>query len=446
MDDRALRTLDRWKDQFTGWPRTIECFEMRLVGRDAEGDFFKGPGRIEIRSLTDMRFFMHGTTNDQAASFRKLICAKENPYNVYEQFRLLATDYRKTEWNCGFVEVEFDGDHNHGWPLGGRIESLVTMVSGSWVSQRSSVELLVVPPADLPMSTSMNTETSIGNQQILSIREPGEHRLNVLDTQITFSYEPSRKALWITGDISEKFRHPFAENWLTEPLRILLGVPIYPRLVARNFGDGTAHIWVRKSPQREAASVVGLLPPFSNPPVPTTEFWGLYEKILAFISAGNEFEPNKITLLYDELSHARLGTRWVLTLTLASTAEALANSLMTETDRKSEYSDASLMSMKQHLKEWGGDTDLRGRMISNLKMVSQRSVVSFLRRLAKTESVEGEHVQTWHRIRNSVMHGNLVEPWSSADGDRHLEEMLKLVHDLTRAVIDKGTQSSTGRS
>jgi hypothetical protein len=37
-------------------PRTIECREIKLWGRDAEGAIISGPGRIQVISETDIRF------------------------------------------------------------------------------------------------------------------------------------------------------------------------------------------------------------------------------------------------------------------------------------------------------------------------------------------------------------------------------------------------------
>ena len=432
---RDLHTLDHWREQLSGWPRTIECSSMRLVGYDDEGDIFAGPGRIEILNETEMRFFLYGTTSDSSAAMKKYLKAKKNPYNVREQFRLFATDFRGVEWNGGWTDVDFFTDHSHGWPLSGELQSLLTVASGPWVSKRSSVELLLVPPIDLPMTESLMTKAHIGKRQISYSSGPGQHSLTLLGTTVTFSYEPSDKALWITADTSPEFNHPHAENWLSEPLRILLGAPIYPRMVARNFGNGTAHIWLRPSPRQKVPSAIGLMRPFSMEPGRTTKFWELYAQILEFIAKAGEFDANPITKFYDELSQSQLGSRWVLTLTLASTAEAIANSLMTGEDRKSEFSDSALLSMRKHISDWNEDAGLRQRMLSNLGVVKSRSVVAFMREIGKAGTVNSVHVQTWYKIRNSVMHGDLVEPWSSAESDQHLEEMLQLVHDLTRARI-----------
>jgi hypothetical protein len=128
---------------------------------------------------------------------------------------------------------------------------------------------------------------------------------------------------------SESLGHPHVENWLTEPLRIMLGSLIYPFMVARNFGDGTAHVWLRPSPRSQQHSAFGLMQPFGMTAEHDVAFWHLYAKILSVIalardeSGDQNFQSHKITRLYEELAQAQHASRWVKLLTLASTAEAL---------------------------------------------------------------------------------------------------------------------------
>ena len=437
--ERDLHTLDHWRNKLSGLPRTIECPAMALVGKDHEGDVFTGSGRIEIISDTRMRFYMHATPAMGLEQALPIFNRQgQAPHDARDLFRLFATDYRGVRWAAGHTQAHFFADHDRGWPLGGEINALTALADGFWVSGRSSVELLLVPSIDLPMTERLTTSAHIGGRRIMSTWGPGQHTLEVLGTTITFSYEPSDEALWITADAGGKLKHPFLENWLTEPLRILLGVPIYPRMVARNMGDGTAHVWLGPSPRQKAPSAVGLLQPFSVEPGRAEAFWKLYAEILTYIAEEGSFDTNELTRYYEELAEAQLGSRWVLTLTLAGAAEAMANGLMTDEDRKADFSDADLASMKMHIEAWKEDAGLRGRMLSNLGMVGKRSVLAFMRGLGAAGTLQPAHVQTWYEIRNSVMHGNLVEPWSTAEGDERLHQMITLVHDLTRARIATG--------
>lgn len=122
-------------------------------------------------------------------------------------------------------------------------------------------------------------------------------------------------------------------------------------------------------------------------------------------------------------------------MTLASTAEAMTKSLMTEEDRKSDYSGSDLAAMEAYLDAWTGNKALRGRMKSNLKNVVGRSPQGFMRQLAKKGTVAAVEVETWSKLRNAVMHGELVEPWATQESDQHLRDMISLVHKLTHAII-----------
>lgn len=437
--ERDLHTLDYWRDRLSGLPRTIECPEMALFGRDEEGAIFTGSGRIEIISDTKMRFYMHATPAvDPKQAIQVFNRQKQQPYEARDIFRLFVTDYRGVKWAAGFTQADFFADHDRGWPLSGEIEALSSLAGGYWVSKHSSVELLLVPPIDLPMSERLTTSAHIGDRRIQSTSGPGQQTVEVLGTKITFSYEPSGEALWITADAGGEFNHPFLENWLTEPLRILLGKPIYPRMVARNMGDGTAQVWLRPSPRYKAASAVGLLQPFLLEHGRAEVFWKRYVDILSFIAKAGLFKPNELTRYYEELAQSQLGSRWVLTLTLAGAAEGMANGLMTEKDRTPEYSDEHLASMKAYIKKWTEDAGLRDRMLSNLGIVRKLSVAAFMRKLGAAGTLQSDHVRTWYDIRNSVMHGNLVEPWSTDEGDQRLHQMISLVHDLTWARIEAG--------
>lgn len=441
--DREVHTLDHWRRLLARSPSTIECSSMRLFGHDDEGAIFSGPGRIEIRGDTDIRFYLYGTTEDGSAAFRKLKAARDNPYDVLQQFRLFATDYTGTEWTGGWTDVDFFTDHTSGWPLAGELRGLSTRASGVWVSKTSSVELLLIPPVSLPMSEVMTSTSRFGSETIQTSYSGGRHSIEVLGTKVVFANEPSDEALWITAETSDQLKHPFAERWLCEPLRILFGAPIYPRLTARNFGDGTAFVTLLPAPSSRRPSAFGLMHPHGVTPGHGAAFWKLYADILTMIARartpeGHEImDGHEITRFYEEFSEAERGSRWVMLLTLASTTEALSKSLMDESDRRSEFSDEVLASMKRHIKGWAEDTALRGRMLNGLAQARERSVLAFLRDLA-AKGIIPDYCETWRRIRNSVMHGELVEPWSTQESDGHLREMIALVHALTRARIAKG--------
>jgi hypothetical protein len=370
-----------------------------------------------------------------AAPSRRFARPGKNPFDHLKQFRLFATDYRNTRWACGHTEVHFFTDHDVGWPLAGNLNGLTTHVSDFWVSKSSNVELLLVPPLDLPTTEALTQQARIGDEVIYTSRGPGRHAMEVLGSQIVFSYEPSEEALWVTATTSEALNHPYLERWLTEPLRILLGGGIYPRMMARNFGDGTAQVTLLPAPGFKTPTAFGLHPPFVIGENRYESFWRYYADILKLLARDRVFDTNPLTAYFDEIAQAARGTRWILTMTLASTIEALAHSLMTDDDKRSEFPEEKLDSIKAHIKKWKEDDGLRGRVLNSLGMIRKRSILRFLRDLAERGQAESEQVQAWYDVRNAVMHGTLVEPWSTEEGERTLNAMLKLMHALARLVI-----------
>ena len=437
--DRHLHTLDHWRRLFTNLPRTIECPAMELIVRDHEDPVFLGPGRIEIESETSISFYIHGVAPDVRRAIEAINAAKQNPFDHLQQFRLFATDYRNTRWACGYTSVRFFTDHDIGWPLAGELNGLTTHVNDFWVSKRSGVELLLVPPLDLPTSEALTQHAKIGDSVVYRSRGPGRHTIEVLGSAIDFSHEPSGQALWITATTSDALQHPYLERWLTEPLRILLGGGVYPRMMARNFGDGSAQVTLLPAPAFRTPTAFGLHPPFVMSENRHGSFWRHYGDILRLLARDKLLETNPLTAYFDEVTQAARGTRWVLTMTLASTIEALADSLMTVEDKKSEYADDHLASLKAHIKKWREDESLRGRVLNALAMVRKRSILRFLRDLAERGAVQSDEVQAWYDVRNAVMHGTLVEPWSTEEGERTLNAMLKLMHALAFLVIARVT-------
>jgi hypothetical protein len=334
MSETTARTLDYWKSRLTAIPSSIECPEMRLLtGRDHEPPVFAGPGRIDLKSTTAAEFRMFASGQDDASGILKIHLAHANPYERLDQFRLFAIDFEGTEWACGWTGPQVEQASGAGTLLTGKISSLMTRVSGDWVSTVAGVELLFQPSFHIPMASSMLTVHSIADEEVGRSWRLGRHSLELLGSHINFAQDPTDDLLWITANTSAELPHLYLENWLSEPLRILFGQLHYPRLVARNFGDGSAFLSIRQSPRAFRNASIGSL--LASELVPSTErFWELYAALLTLIAKDRNkeghpnFEVHRITRFYEEIIQASQGSRWVWCLTLASTAEALANMLM----------------------------------------------------------------------------------------------------------------------
>jgi len=386
---------------------------MRLLSnRDREPPILVGPGHIDIRSSTAIDFTMYGAPTDGGDAFRHLKRARENLYEVIDQLRLIATDYEGTEWACGWTRPELKGNPKFCWPLTGRLTSLVTQATGPFVSQDSGVELVFQPKLDLPMNETMVSISTLDGEEIEHRRSPGQQTVHVLDSEIKFFYKPSDESLWVTAKTSDKLKHPFAENWIGEPLRILLGQLVFPRVVARNLGNGTAQVWLRPSPRRFRNSGIASLiggAPFGSP----GKFWGLYANLLKLVAEARDeqgqpnFQPHRITRFYEEIAQATQGSRWVLCMTLASAGEGLAKMLMRPPPQEDKK-----------------------------KLRSRRGgITGYLLKLVERGALQESNARAWSAVRNEVMHGNLVSPWATEQEDKHILALADLVHRLTHELI-----------
>ncbi len=442
-----MKTLDHWKARLTETPSYIECPEMRLMtGRDFEPAVFVGPGRIELKNSVTAEFRMFASPQADRNGFIKVHLAHANPYEMLDQFRLFATDFEGTEWAGGWLVPRIEEASEAGTMVTGSISSLMARVSGDWVSPEAGVELLFQPSFHMPMSASMLTVHTIANEEISRDWRVGRHTLELLGSRIQFEQDPKNDLLWVTSNTSGELNHPFLENWLGEPLRILMGQLHYPRLVARNFGDGSAFVSVRQSPRAFRNASIGSL--LASELLPTTKrFWELYAALLTLIAQDRNhegrpnFEAHRLTRFYEEIIQASQGSRWVWCLTLASVAEGIAKMLMLPEDENAEIPAAELESIRAVVSAWKGDERVRSRVLDSIGFMSKSSVAAFLRKLVRRKVIEQRHEDAWKKVRNSVMHGNLVLPWSTQEEDERVIALAEMVHCLTREIA--GVSSST---
>ena len=75
------------------------------------------------------------------------------------------------------------------------------------------------------------------------------------------------------------------------------------------------------------------------------------------------------------------------------------------------------------------------RLKTSLDSLSSLSTANAMRRLADDGIILKEDVETWNKIRNRVMHGELVSPYSSENDDQNLLKLARLFHNLTREEV-----------
>lgn len=430
-----MKTLDSWKFLLDATPRTMIFPRMELMsGHDHEQPVLVGRGEVEIRTANSFEYRLSGIPQDALFAFEKLTASQKNPYDTFQQFRLVGTDERGIEWACGWTRPRIGEWTDHNWTLTGAIQGLSTDVRGPNVSPVSSVELAFLAPMHEPVGGTL-----IGVVQG-TLPASREYELEILGTRVDFSYDVPNGVLWACAPTSKGLSHPFAENWIGEPFRVIFGQLIYPRLIARNFGDGRSAVSLRRSPSYLRGAEFAALWRADCVEHSKARFWELYSKLLIIIaeaqpSQPRDLESHTVTRLYEEIALAARGSRWVWTLTLASAIEGLTNIISPPRKPRDDADHDAIAALAAHIEKWVGDSDLRARAISEVRRAGLTSAMHALRALRKQGVLTDAQVSAWSEIRNSVMHGNLVTPWSTEDEDKRILDLANLFHRLTCAIL-----------
>lgn len=369
---------------------------------------FTGPGYIRIPDRGDITYTIFATTDDPKSAVQSLAGSRNNPHDHMAQYRLQATDYQGVEWAGGWTHAELKGIPRVGYPLTGSLMGLSTRDSGINVSKDSSVELLFAPQPCVPLDKPMVTVSTIEEVEIERRIEDGKQTLSVLGSEITCGIMKSKQALWLAATTSDQLSHPYAERWLSEPFRVLLGQLIYPRLTARNFGDGKAMVQLmsvpRYSRQPTDISLLGEdVMEFRH------KFWDLYKKLLALVATakGKNGMPNfdvahPVTRYYEEIIQATHGSLWVLCMTLSGAVEGL---------------------------------------VRDIKQRRRLKIDTELKTFASSGVITDKQQEAWTNVRHDVMHGKLISPWPEDETEQRIrllmELMRRLTHELLRVQAEK---------
>jgi len=424
-------------------PYVLRFPYMALRGRDHAPLVIEGSGEVHVPSLLRFEYILSGVPIDLAYALSQIQQVQDNPYDGLSAFRLIGTDADGLEWSLGWTIPTIEVDDEGTWRLRGDLEGLSPHVEGDDVAQKKGTEVTFVVPTDHPIAYALGrlviTPTIKGRRQ-------HTFELNVLGTTVQFAYVPSDGILSINVDHCEFLAAGYAENWLGEPLRILFGQLVYPRLVARNLGAGKTIVFIRRSPGFVRGAGWAALWPGDDTKLENTAFWQLYADLLTFVAMSRDeggalnWEANKVTALYVEIIQAARGTRWVWALTFASAIEGLLRILSPRGIRHPEANDDGIKALTAHIVAW---PDKGVKAIKRLKTIAIGAVkrsaelpaVQVLRSMKNAGTITSEQMKAWEKIRNAVMHGSLVSPYSSAEDDAQLMALAGLVHILTRTII-----------
>lgn len=436
-----MATLTQFVEQFIPCPAAIECPKMEIVSGGALAHVcFEGSGEIRMPNNNRFEYVMHARRGEFPHVGELMKRARAHPNDANAQFKLLATDYRGNEWNCGYIPLH-PGDTVSGTTrIAGELSSLLCATDGWRTSKRSSVEVVYDRKLRLPLPMNMTTRVHRGGEEVLMSRRSGKIDVDALGTKIQLFNDADKDVVWGIAETSDAFNHPFAENWISEPLGMLLGELVFPRLVARNFGNGTASIWVRRAPGRPADTLFGCM--LGKDPLSAhEEFWTLYRDLLELVATSRDdknelhFEANPLSRYYQEIVLSSAATNWVICMTLSSAVEGILTLIHPKDQWRSECSDDDLKGMRDHIASWSGDAGIKGRMLESVGLLARKGAASLLSGLAGEGGFSREHVAAWKSVRNQVMHGNLVSPWPSDELQAKMELLIELTHKLARTYV-----------
>jgi hypothetical protein len=350
-------------------------------------------------------------------------------------------DYDGVEWICGYLFLKIVSTEAGIVLVTAKAEILTTMADGHFIAPDRGVELLLDEGVRLPLPMNLEQVTKRGGVELSSSRGPGAITIDALGTKIEFAREPGGDAIWVNALASNELYAPFAEGWICEPLSILLGHPVYPRMSARNRGEKVAQVSVLPSPPLRPFGPAMLAgDPYADP----KGFWELYTSILKMVAAEQRDQVHPVTAYYQELRKAADGSHWVLCMTLASVIEGLLKLLLPDAPAEDSSAKRSVESLLAHLHSWDGNPELKNWILNSAAGAKRSGVMQRLKQLARSGVGSVEQIEIWREVRNRVMHGELVSPWNDMDLDSKIHELFSLVHAMTRRIIASAEEKKLG--
>jgi len=373
---------------------------------------------------------MTPTTGDVLAFFRAIEHKHQNSCDGTARLRLFGRDADGIEWSGGWTmprKIDFK-------PLSveGRLTALD--ITDRLATAADSTELLFYADHLHPLARVLGVPGGPREKRI-------EKRLEILGSLIEFAYERAANVVSITASHSAQLRPTYTERWLTEPLRIMFGRPVYPRLSARNKGR-EAIVFISAPPRLDVASWSAFWTDesSSNP----DSFFDCYSQLLSMIALGGDFEAHPVTRFYDELAQVANASRWVMALTLAGCTEGLAKLLRPKMNA-SELQEEAQWSKEaddfaNEIEKLLGHAALKKRAIQAVLQTKGASTAGTLRALQKKGVITTEQFAAWNDIRHKVMHGDFVSAYSNEDEDEQLSHLIDIVRALTQELLNRTNQ------
>ncbi|MBR9973338.1 hypothetical protein [Magnetospirillum sulfuroxidans] len=436
-----MTILDRLQ-RFAEVGTVITCSKMTLLAGDNEPPLVVGSGEVVVSSETSFCYRIQGVPEDIGHALRTLNRIQQDPYDGCLRERLEAVAEDGTRLLCGWTIAKVDpGGHGEDWIFSGEFDSIIVTNDGPTALFTEVIYLLPAHHMARIVLRRFFPKPGVDGKSV--------HRMSILDTDVTFTLDDQDNKLLIHAPGTTQLPVTFTENWLGEPLRILFGQLIYPRFVARGIGTYVMN-WVRPSPPWSERADACALWQGEKAFIDKEGFWTSYARLLAYVASVRDFEANAITELYVEVIQASSGSRWVWALTYASAAEGLVNLIFPRGSWRSDMETTEIAKLetqidkfKAYIDLWTGDARFKKPAKNAASRILETSAAIGLRQLRDAGWVTADQYKAWDTLRNKVMHGNLVSPYSSAKDDKLLLDISGLLHALTRRII-AGVDPATG--
>lgn len=421
-------------ERFAAVGAIIRCPEMILRAGDHQPPVVVGVGEFVVHSTTSFCYRIQGMPEDVGHALRALNRIRADPYDGRLRERLEVRTEDGTQIQCGWTMPNVElGDQGGDWIFTGEFEALT--VSDDGPAQLSTNVAYLLPKhhrARVILRRFFPTPNAQGQSTF---------RMSIIGTEVIFTLHDEADLLLIQAPGNGRLKVTLTENWLGEPLRILFGQLIYPRFVARCTGSQVMN-WVRPSPRWSSQTDACALWQGDKSLIDRDGFWDYYARLLAHIASIGDFEASALSNYYVEVIQAASGSRWVWALTYASAAEGLVSLIFPRGSRRSDMSSAEIAKFEEevddfiaYIDSWTGDATLKSPAKAAASRMLDMSAAIGLRQLRDEAWVTSDQYKAWRKLRNSVMHGTLVSPYSSAEDDKLLLDLSDLLHALTRRII-----------
>lgn len=421
---------------------------MHLLGRQGKS-LIEGTGTLRLDEFGDFQFELTGTTVERQRLENFLAQHRRDPYDGLGRFRLIVETPERAKLHCGFVAIDTmritssDAVECSGYPEGLSFDAPSIGAVGT--------EILILVPKRHWLSTVLTFSLPPPNDEGISRKT-----LTIRGSALEFEFEPKTNSFTIAVIGSDTFLQTYTEGWLSEPLRLMLGQLVFPRIIVRSNPDRAIVFVSQIRPWHTEHDAFSLFDPaeaFNQPDL----FFEHYAELLGFVAnekdgSGNPvIDRQPLTFFYEELAQAMRGSRWIMTMTLASAVEGVLELLFPAGVKDESLNPEEIADLKAHIDRWPGHNLSSEDSIAALKNKAKGSIshatiltaTKRLRLLVKQGKIERAEMAAWEKVRNKVAHGKIFPRFSSADSDQLIENLMSLFRKLAEITTrERGTQQS----